>query len=127
MGEPMAILLVDDEPKLRETLARALTAHGYLVEQAGSHREAVAAALARDHRLMVLDVNLPDATGWDVFSRPRRGGQVAAGRSCFRRFLRPPPGSGNSDPSACSINPFPSNRCCVWRERRKTMTSGWCS
>lgn len=66
MGEPMAILLVDDEPRLRETLARALTARGYVVEQAGSHREAVAAALAGKHRLMVLDINLPDATGWDV-------------------------------------------------------------
>jgi DNA-binding response OmpR family regulator len=65
-GKPMSILLVDDEPRLRETLARALTAHGYLVEQAGTHREAVAAALAGDHRLMMLDVNLPDATGWDV-------------------------------------------------------------
>lgn len=62
----MAILLVDDEARLRRALARSLAARGYRVDEAASHREAVAAARARRYDLLLLDVNLPDATGWDV-------------------------------------------------------------
>jgi len=62
----MSILLVDDETRLRQTLARSLSARGYRVDEAASHREAVAAAVAKSYDLMLLDVNLPDATGWDV-------------------------------------------------------------
>lgn len=62
----MSILLVDDESRLREALARSLAARGHRVEQAATHREAVEAALGGRHDLLLLDVNLPDATGWDV-------------------------------------------------------------
>ena len=66
-NEPaMSILLVDDEVRLRQTVARSLTARGYLVAEAGTCREAVAAATDRHYDLLLLDVNLPDATGWDV-------------------------------------------------------------
>jgi two-component system, OmpR family, response regulator QseB len=75
VDERMAILLVDDEPRLRETLALALSARGYRVDQAGDCGEAVAAALAGDHRLMVVDVNLPDGTGWDVLRDLRAAGK----------------------------------------------------
>jgi DNA-binding response OmpR family regulator len=62
----MAILVVDDEVRLRQTIARSLAAHGHAVDQVGTHREAVEAASRGDYDLMLLDVNLPDATGWDV-------------------------------------------------------------
>lgn len=62
----MSILLVDDEARLRRTLARSLAARGYRVDEAATHREAVAAATGHAYDLLVLDVNLPDATGWDV-------------------------------------------------------------
>ena len=62
----MTILLVYDEARLRQTLARSLRARGYQVVEAATHREAVAAASARTYDLLLLAVNLPDATGWDV-------------------------------------------------------------
>ena len=62
----MAILLVDDELRLRQTLARSLAARGYRVDEAATCREAVTAAIGRPYDLLLLDVNLPDATGWDV-------------------------------------------------------------
>ena len=62
----MSILLVDDEVQLCQTLARALTARGHRVDKVATHKEAVAAALASPYDLMLLDINLPDATGWDV-------------------------------------------------------------
>jgi DNA-binding response OmpR family regulator len=63
---PMSILLVEDEPHLRRALARSLASRGYAVAEAATRREAVQSALARPPTLMVLDVNLPDASGWDV-------------------------------------------------------------
>ena len=62
----MSFLLVDDEPQLRQALARSLSARGHTVQQAANHREAVAAALSGTYDLLFLDINLPDATGWDV-------------------------------------------------------------
>ena len=62
----MSILLVDDETRLRQTLARSLAARGYRVDEAATCRDAIAAASDRPYDLLLLDVNLPDATGWDV-------------------------------------------------------------
>lgn len=71
----MAILVVDDEPRLRQALARSLAAHGHAVDQAATCREAIDAATGRDYDLMLLDVNLPDATGWDVLRELRAQGR----------------------------------------------------
>jgi two-component system, OmpR family, KDP operon response regulator KdpE len=61
-----SILLVEDEAHLRRALARSLASRGYVVDEAATRREAVQSALARPPTLMLLDVNLPDASGWDV-------------------------------------------------------------
>jgi DNA-binding response OmpR family regulator len=71
----MSILLVDDERRLREAIARSLTAHGHSVDQAGSCQEAVEAVGKVDYDLLCLDVNLPDATGWDVLRQLRAEGR----------------------------------------------------
>ena len=62
----MSILLVDDEARLRQTIARSLRAQGYRVEEAATYGEAVPAATDGHYDLLIVDVNLPDATGWDV-------------------------------------------------------------
>ena len=74
-ARPMAILVVEDEPRLRRTIARSLAAHGHSVDQAATCREAVTAATGRNYDLMLLDVNLPDATGWDVLRELRSRGR----------------------------------------------------
>src|SRR5262245_57962767 len=71
----MAILLVDDEQRLREALARSLTVRGHHVEQAATHQEAVSVATLRRYDLLVMDINLPDATGWDVLRDLRSAGK----------------------------------------------------
>jgi DNA-binding response OmpR family regulator len=68
------ILLVEDEPRLRQTLARSLQGREFHVAEAATAAEAVAAALARRFDLMLLDINLPDATGWDVLRQLRSAG-----------------------------------------------------
>ena len=60
------ILVVDDEPTLRETVAEALDADGFNVVTAADGREAL--ARFREHRpdLLVLDLMLPELSGIEV-------------------------------------------------------------
>ena len=69
-----AILLVEDEMRLRRALVRSLEGRGYRVVEAATAGAAVASALATDFAVMLLDVNLPDATGWDVLRQLRAAG-----------------------------------------------------
>ena len=61
-----AVLLVEDEPRLRRTLARSLQGRDFLVTEAATAAEALQAANGEQFDVMLLDVNLPDGTGWDV-------------------------------------------------------------
>lgn len=67
-----SILLVEDESRLRQTLSMSLRGRDFHVLEAATAAEAIAAAAADHFDLMVLDVNLPDATGWDVLRRLRQ-------------------------------------------------------
>lgn len=73
-GNCGAILLVEDELRLRRTLARSLEGRGYRVIEAATAGEAVASALTSGFAVMLLDINLPDATGWDVLRQLRAAG-----------------------------------------------------
>ena len=65
------ILLVEDEPRLRGTLVRSLQGRQFQVVEATTAAEAIAAVRGARFDLMLLDVNLPDATGWDVLRELR--------------------------------------------------------
>jgi DNA-binding response OmpR family regulator len=69
------VLLVEDEPTLRRVIARNLTSRGITVQEAGTAGEAIAAASASAPDLLLLDINLPDQTGWDVLRELQRRGQ----------------------------------------------------
>jgi DNA-binding response OmpR family regulator len=65
MSQKPFVLVVEDDDRLRKIIATNLGARGYLVFQAGSYEQAVA-QIAAGPKLMILDILLPDATGWDV-------------------------------------------------------------
>ena len=69
-----SVLLVEDEPTFRRVIARNLTGRGVLVREVGTAAEAVAASTADAPDLMLLDINLPDRSGWDVLRELRRLG-----------------------------------------------------
>ena len=66
------ILIVEDDPTLRRVIRLNLAGRGHDVREAATAGEAVAAVRARRPDLMLLDINLPDRTGWDVLRELRR-------------------------------------------------------
>jgi two-component system OmpR family response regulator len=70
------ILLVDDDPNLREVARYALSQAGFRVEEAANGRDALAAARARPPDLIVLDVRMPEMDGLDVCRELRKTSRV---------------------------------------------------
>ncbi|HMX15334.1 MAG TPA: EAL domain-containing protein [Rhodocyclaceae bacterium] len=60
------ILIVDDEPRLRESLALLLAAEKREIRQAGNGAEAIAEFGHGDFDLALLDLRLPDMSGLDI-------------------------------------------------------------
>jgi putative nucleotidyltransferase with HDIG domain len=77
MGQPTTILIVDDEPSGRETLAALLHAQGYRLEFAASGAEALAQAAALQPDLILLDVMMPGMDGFEVCRRVRADPAIA--------------------------------------------------
>ena len=68
---PMRLLLVEDEPDLREALARALCEEGYAVDTADNGENGLFNALNTNYDAIVLDILLPKMNGWDVLKQLR--------------------------------------------------------
>jgi two-component system, OmpR family, response regulator len=72
----MSILIVDDDPRLRELLRIALERAGHGVMTAGDGQGALAAAARHNPALVVLDVGLPEMDGFEVCRRLRARSEV---------------------------------------------------
>jgi two-component system OmpR family response regulator len=66
-----SLLVVDDEPTVRELLCATLRFAGFAVSSAATGAEAVAAAMGEPPDLVLLDVMLPDMDGFEVVRRLR--------------------------------------------------------
>jgi two-component system OmpR family response regulator len=66
-----SLLVVDDEPNIRELLSASLRFAGFQVRSAASGAEAVAAVARNRPDLVLLDVMLPDMDGFAVVRRLR--------------------------------------------------------
>lgn len=60
------LLIVDDDERLRERLARAITERGYTVHQAGDHAGAMAIAAAHPLDRAIVDLRMPGPGGLTV-------------------------------------------------------------
>ena len=71
-GDPIPkVLVVDDEPNIRELVQVALKFHGCAVTTSATGMDALALAASADPDLIVLDVMLPDIDGFEVCRRLR--------------------------------------------------------
>ena len=66
-----AILIVEDEPAIADTLIYALRTEGFAPEWCATGRAGLAALAAKPFALVVLDVGLPDGSGFDVCKQIR--------------------------------------------------------
>ncbi|MFF5258912.1 response regulator transcription factor [Actinomadura viridis] len=76
----VSLLVVDDEPTIRELLAAGLRFAGFTVTSAATGADAVATAVRNPPDLVVLDVMLPDMDGFEVIRRLRERTPGGAGR-----------------------------------------------
>ena len=72
MAEPSRILIVDDEPSITDLLSMALRYEGMEVSVSHLGRDALEAMTSFRPHLVVLDVMLPDLSGFDVLERMGR-------------------------------------------------------
>ena len=63
---PDSILVVEDEPALRDTLVYNLKKDGFTVEAVGDGRSALESARRLNPNLIVLDIMLPELDGFEV-------------------------------------------------------------
>ena len=70
-GNPINVLVVDDEAVLAEMVAMALRYEGWNIATAGDGSSAIASARAQRPDVVVLDVMLPDMSGLDVLHKLR--------------------------------------------------------
>jgi len=76
MISPSLILVVDDEPAIAETVEYALGEAGFRVILAETGEEALELAARRKPDLVILDVGLPDLSGFEVCREIRRASGV---------------------------------------------------
>jgi DNA-binding response OmpR family regulator len=67
----MRLLVVEDQPKMRRLLCRALQEGGYAVDAVGDGPSALHEATEADYDLILLDVMLPGMDGFEVLRRLR--------------------------------------------------------
>lgn len=60
------VLVVDDNAATRYAIRRVLERHGYVVVEAGTGTEGLAAIMEKRVDALILDVNLPDMSGFDI-------------------------------------------------------------
>ena len=68
----MKILIIEDEPSLREVMQRALEQERYVVETAATYAEADAKIAGYSYDCILLDIMLPDGSGLRLLEHIKR-------------------------------------------------------
>ena len=70
------VLVVDDDPGLREMVSLILDSNQYIVEGVATGRAGLEHIAQQPPDLVILDVNLPDTTGFDVLRDLRQSSNI---------------------------------------------------
>ncbi len=70
----MKILIIEDEKDMRQNMKATLEKENYLVEVAGTYKEAMAKIGVYDYDCILLDIMLPDGNGLEVLKNIKEKG-----------------------------------------------------
>jgi DNA-binding response OmpR family regulator len=70
------VLVVEDDPTLARAIVRNLSARGYVTRSATTVADAIAAIAEVRPALVLLDIDLPDGSGWEVLRLVRSAGRT---------------------------------------------------
>jgi DNA-binding response OmpR family regulator len=107
MEGPTSVLLVEDESPIADVLARSLRARGYEVRLAAGGRDALLALTEAVPTVLVLDINLPDITGWEVLRRLSPADRERLPVIVFSAAALAPSRVQEFRPAGVLIKPFP--------------------
>ena len=74
MSSSLQILVIDDEPAIRQILTASMTRTGHSVEVASGGRQALLRLAKGDVEVALCDINMPDLTGIEVVRDARAAG-----------------------------------------------------
>ncbi|MCA6362879.1 MAG: response regulator [Bacteroidetes bacterium] len=86
-NEPGRILIIDDEPDIREFVSYNLSRRGYVVETASDGKTGYEAALIFRPHLIILDILMPVMNGYETCMRLRRNPEFSTTRILFLSAL----------------------------------------
>src|SRR5437867_3878078 len=72
MSPAARILIVEDSPSKRKTIAEILKPLGYEIDQASNGDEAVALLHLNPYALIITDLLMPESTGFDLLEAMRK-------------------------------------------------------
>lgn len=74
----LTILVIEDDPSIRTAVTDLLSGMGYNVLSAGNGKEGLKLALERTYHLLLLDLVLPDLSGFDILRalKEQKSGQA---------------------------------------------------
>jgi two-component system NtrC family sensor kinase len=81
--EPRSVLVVEDEPSLRDLISEALTDAGYTVETAAGGAAAIGLIDRGTYDAVVSDVRMPGLSGKDIYEHTREANPSLAERIVF--------------------------------------------
>ena len=73
MSIKQKILVIDDDPQIRDTLEAVLSAEGYQVEVAERGKDAVKKSEEKWFNVALIDIRLPDMSGTQLLTELREG------------------------------------------------------
>ena len=104
---PDCVLVVDDDPSIRRLIVAALKRDGYVFAEAPNGREALHLMRSLRPSVVVLDLMMPVASGWDVLEERQQDAELRQIPVILISANRDPEVASAVDKGICAFLPKP--------------------
>jgi CheY-like chemotaxis protein len=102
-----SVLVVDDDPSIRKLIIAALRRDGYAFYEAANGREALDSMRAHHPNAVVLDLMMPQVSGWDVLQERMNDRELLSIPVIIVSANRDPDLASAIDKGICAFLPKP--------------------